>query len=102
MAVIYENSVFRSPLDEKKPVNYINNRQDIHCLLQELEVKIVKKCGLCERCYFCLRYHNQYNELKKKGFFTLMKNVVYWDVRDPEFNFKNEKYEIFPVYKIED
>ena len=31
-----------------------------------------------------------------------MKNVVYWDVRDPEFNFKNEKYEIFPVYKIED
>ena len=66
MAVIYENSVFRSPLDENKPVHYINNRQDIHRLLQELEVKIVKKCGLCEHCYFCLRYHNQYNELKKK------------------------------------
>ena len=33
--------VFRSPLDENKPVNYMNNRQDIHRLLQELETRIV-------------------------------------------------------------
>ena len=102
MALTYENSVFRSQLDKNKPANYMNNRQDIHRLLQELEIKIVKSCGLCECCYFCLRYHSQYNELKKNGFFSLLKNVVYWNVRDPEFNVKNEKYEIFPVYKIED
>ena len=97
MALIYENSVFRSPFDENKPVNYINNRQDIHRLLQQLELKIVKKCGLCKRCYFCFRYHNQYNELKNKGFFSLRKNVIYLEVRDSEFNFKIEKYEIFPL-----
>ena len=102
MALIYENSVFRSALDENKPVNYMNNRQDIHRSLQELESKIVKTCQLCKRCYFCFTYHNQYNKLKNKGFFSLLKNVIYWEVRNSEFNFKNEKYEIFPVHKIED
>ena len=92
MALIYENSVFRSPFDKNKPVNYINNRQDIHRLLQQLELKIVKKWGYCGRCYFCLRYNSQYNELTRKGFFSLLKNVIYWNVKDPEFNIKNEKY----------
>ena len=99
---LYENSTFRSVTEENKPINYLNTRQDIHRILQFLGLRIVKTCGYRGRCYFCNRYCIQYNELTKKGFYSFQKDVIYWDVRNPEFNSKNEIYKVAPVFKFED
>ena len=102
MSNLYENLTFRSSIEENKPVNYLCSRQDIHRSIKFLEAKIINNCGYCRRCCNCITFHTHHNELNKKGFYTFQKDVVYWDVQNPEFNIKNFVYEIKPVFKIED
>ena len=100
---VYANLTFRTfNLEENKPVNYMSNRQDIYRSIKLLEQKVVSICRYCQRCYNCIKFHTHHNELSKNSFHTFNKNVIYWDVRDPDFNPKNSTYEIRPVYKIED
>ena len=97
MSNLYENLTFRSSIEENKP-----GRQDIHRSIKFLEAKIINNCGYCRRCCNCITFHTHHNELNKKGFYTFQKDVVYWDVQDPEFNIKNFLYEIKLAFKIED
>ena len=103
---LYDNLVHLrlSALEENKPVNYLCCREDIDCAIKQLERKIIKNCYYCHRCKDCVEFRTRHNELSRNGFRTFHKDVIYWDVRKPEFDAKNFAYEIRPVLKekIED
>ena len=66
-------------------------------IFKKLENHMVKYCYYCNDCDFCNAYIIRCAEYKKWGFWTHNNIVTYWDVYDPLYKKKNQKFNIKPL-----
>ena len=78
-------------------INYFAERQSVKNALNDAEIALMKVCYYCKNCKKCKRFCSIKTKLEKKGFFTINKQIKYWDIRDPGFNETNREFEVRPI-----
>ena len=83
---------------EKNPIiNYFACRQHAERIIKNIEDFVSKSCHYCRICIKCRKLQTYRNEFKKSSFWTLIKEVKYWDVYDPDWNNRNEVFKLRPI-----
>ena len=97
--IVYKRGFFLSSLllNWLKIMNVISYLAERQSALNDAEIALTKVCYYCKNCKKCKRFYSIKTELEKKGFFTFNKQIKYWNVRDPESNKTNRKFEVRPI-----
>ena len=79
------------------PINIFLERDTLKKLVEKLEIHVSKSCFYCSNCQFCKEMNIRRDELKRMGFWSHNRSIKYWNVYDPLYNKKNEKFYIKPL-----
>ena len=78
-------------------INYFPDRQDKEKILKDKEYFTAISCKYCKICLKWQKFYSYSSEFKKKGFWTINKDVKYWDVYDPDRSYRNEIFSLKPL-----
>ena len=86
---------------KKNPiVSYFADRQHTELAIKKTEMKIIKTCFYCRTCENCTKFSNYKIFFNGQGFWTFNKHIRCWNVFDPEWSYKNKKFELFPIREV--
>ena len=79
-------------------MNYFADRQHTEKVLRDIESTVIKsKCFYCKRCKNCQKFETYRNEFVKKRFWSFNKKIMYFDVYDPDWSFRNRVFKLRPI-----
>ena len=81
-------------------VNYFADRQQADYIIKRIEMKVIKKCWYCKECENCAQLSNYKKIFNNQGFWTFNKYIRTWNIFDPEWSYKNTKFDIYPLRRL--
>ena len=77
--------------------NYFADRRFTKEMLDEIQNKVIFKCHYYYKCKNCQKFKTYKNEFDKKAFWTLNREVKYWDVYNPDYSSRNRIFKLRPI-----